>query len=74
MTTADLIRTRLDAIAAAAQTAAEALDGAALDLCPGTLAEILSELEALDVRLDLALDRLASAVDPVGLAAAGRER
>jgi hypothetical protein len=51
-TTADLaapIRARLDAIAGAAQTAAEALDtaageGPALDLPEGTLAGMLAEM------------------------------
>jgi hypothetical protein len=47
------------------QTAAEALDGTALDLPEGTLAGILAELVSLDGRLDLALDRLADALDPV---------
>jgi hypothetical protein len=69
MSAADLvtaIRARLDAIGAAATTAAEALDGAALDLPEGTLAAILAELQTLDGRLDLALDRLADALDPAG--------
>jgi hypothetical protein len=77
MSTADLtaaVRARLDAIACQAQTAAEALDPApagdppALDLPEGVLAAILAELVALDGRLDLALDRLADALDPAGLA------
>jgi hypothetical protein len=76
MSTTDLtaaIRARLDAIAGAAQTAAEALDtaaggAAALDLPEGTLAAILAELVSLDGRLDLTLDRLAEALDPVVLA------
>jgi hypothetical protein len=45
-------------------TAAEALDGVRLDLADGTLAELLLELESLDGRLALVLDRLASAADP----------
>jgi hypothetical protein len=77
MSTADLtaaIRARLDAIGAAA-TAAEAIDGAALDLPEGVLAGILAELVNLDGRLDLALDRLAEALDPVTrMAPAGCER
>jgi hypothetical protein len=43
------------------QAAAEALDGAAFDLPEGILAELVS----LDGRRDLALDRLADALDPV---------
>jgi hypothetical protein len=50
------------------EAAAEALDRAALDLPEGTLAGILAELVSLDGRLDLALDRLAEALDPVGVA------
>jgi hypothetical protein len=61
----DLIRHRLDALGAAATTAAEALDGAALGLPEGTLAAVLAELVSLGGRLDLALDRLADALDPV---------
>jgi hypothetical protein len=60
MTTADHIRRGLDAI-----SAADALDGARLDLCEGTLAQLLCELDALAGRLDLALDRLACAADPM---------
>jgi hypothetical protein len=70
MSTADLItglRDRLNSIGAAAGTAADALDdGAAIDLPEGVLAGILSELVSLDGRLDLALDRLADALDPAG--------
>jgi hypothetical protein len=66
MTTADHIRHR-PAVASAAQTGADALDGAALDLGNGTLAELLLELESLDGRLALVLDRLACAADPVGV-------
>jgi hypothetical protein len=61
------IRARLDSISTAATTAAEALDGAAIDLPEGTLAGILSELVSLDGRLDLALDRLAGAAEPTRL-------
>jgi hypothetical protein len=69
MSTTDLtaaIATRLSSIATAAQTAAEALDGNAIDLPEGVLASILAEQVSLDGRLDLALDRLADALDPVG--------
>jgi hypothetical protein len=47
------------------QAAAEGLDNAALDLPEGVLGAILAELLNLDGRLDLALDRLADALDPV---------
>jgi hypothetical protein len=68
MTYADAIRARLDALAAAAQTGADAFDGAALDLPEATLAAILAELDGLAGRLELALDRLGAGVDPVGAA------
>jgi hypothetical protein len=46
--TLDSLRHRLDTIAAATTTAAEALgDGAALDLPPAVLAELLLEVETL---------------------------
>jgi hypothetical protein len=48
------------------EVASDALDGAAIDLPEGVLAGILSELVNLDGRLDLAVDRLAEALDPVG--------
>jgi hypothetical protein len=67
MTPTDHIRQRLDAIGLAVTTAAEALDGAQLDLCEGTLSQIRVELESLAGRLDLLLDRLASAADPAGV-------
>jgi hypothetical protein len=63
-TTVEAMRDRLDAIGTAATTAAEALDGAALDLPQAALASILAEPVSLDGRLDLALDRLADALDP----------
>src|SRR5262249_45118744 len=69
MTRTDTLRARLDALAAAAQTGADALARAPLDLADGTLAELLVELESLDGRLALVLDRLASTADPVGLMA-----
>jgi hypothetical protein len=67
MTLADALRARLDAISAATGTAAEALDGAAVDLAEGTLDQLLTELLTLSGRLELVLDRLAGAADPVGL-------
>jgi hypothetical protein len=71
--TVEAVRARLASIATAAATAAEALDpdggAAALDLPEGVMAAILAELVSLDGRLDLALDRLAEALDP---AACGR--
>jgi hypothetical protein len=56
-TLTDAIRRRVNDLATAAQTAGDALDGAALDLPEGTLASLLCELEGLAGRLDLALDR-----------------
>jgi hypothetical protein len=67
MTPTDHIRLRLVAIGLATITAAEALDGAPLDLCEGTLSQILVELETVAGRLDLVLDRLAGAADPVSI-------
>jgi hypothetical protein len=58
------LRDRLNSIGAAATTAAEAMDGNAIDLPEGVLASILSELVSLDGRLDLALDRIDVALDP----------
>jgi hypothetical protein len=49
-----------------AATASEVLGGATLTLCERTLAELLPELQSLDGRLALVLDRLAGAADPVG--------
>jgi hypothetical protein len=66
MTLPALIRQRLDALAAAAQTGADALDVAALDLPAGTLAALADELATLEGRLDLVLDRLGAGVDPTG--------
>jgi hypothetical protein len=40
------------------------LDGAALDLPEGSLAQLLAELEGLAGRLDLVLDPLGAWVDP----------
>jgi hypothetical protein len=64
-TTVEAIRSRLDAIASQAQTAADVLaDDPAIDMPQTALAAILAELVSLDGRLDLALDRLADALDP----------
>jgi hypothetical protein len=55
MSTANLaaaIRDRLNSISAAATTAAEALDGNALDLPEGALAGTLAELVSLDGRAE----------------------
>jgi hypothetical protein len=38
-----------------------------MDLAEGTLDQLLTELRTLSGRLDLVLDRLRAAVDPVGL-------
>jgi hypothetical protein len=64
MTTLEAIRHNLDALAAQAQTAGDALDGATVDLADGTLDQLLTELLTLSGRLDLVLDRLSAAVDP----------
>jgi hypothetical protein len=64
MTTLDAIRLQLDTLAAKAQTAGDALDGAAVDLAEGTLDQLLTELLTLSGRLELVLDRLSAAVDP----------
>jgi hypothetical protein len=59
---------RLRAIATAAQTAAEALDGlGALDLDPERQALLLAALDRLALRLDVAAGRLGAGVDPVRL-------
>jgi hypothetical protein len=69
MTTTDTLRHHLDTISASTATAAEALadSGAALDLPPRVLAELLLEVETLAGRLDLVLDSLATAADPAGV-------
>jgi hypothetical protein len=48
------------------QAATEALDRAALNRPEATLAATLADLVNLRGRLDLAQDRLAEALDPVG--------
>jgi hypothetical protein len=63
----DLIRNRLATISVATGMGAEALDGAAVDLAPHVQAELLTELDTLAGRLDLVLDRLASAAGLVGV-------
>jgi hypothetical protein len=63
--TVEAIRCRLDAIGTVATTAADALaDDPAIDMPPTAPAAILAELVSLDRRLDLALDRLAGALEP----------
>jgi hypothetical protein len=64
-TLTDCIRHRLDALACACATGADALEGAALDLPEGTLAQLAHELDGRAGRLGLVLDRLGTAVDPV---------
>jgi hypothetical protein len=64
MTLADAIRRRLDALACAAATGAEALGGAALDLPPEQLAALALELDGLAGRLELVLDKLGAGIDP----------
>jgi hypothetical protein len=69
MSTIDLtaaIRDRLHSIGTAATSAAEALDGNALDLPEGTLAGILAELQNLEGWVELAACTLADALDPIG--------
>jgi hypothetical protein len=60
----DTIRYRLEAIAAVAQTAAEALGGAALDFLPAELERFAVQLESVEARLADITDRLAVGVDP----------
>jgi hypothetical protein len=59
MTTTDAIRQRIDLIGTACTTAADALDGAALDLGEGRLAALFQEIDGLAGRLALVCDRLA---------------
>jgi hypothetical protein len=49
-------------------TAAEALDGAALDLPESTLARLLADVEPLGDGLPLMLHRLAGSLGPAALA------
>jgi hypothetical protein len=67
-TLTDCIRQRLDVLANACATTEEALDSALLDMPEGTLAQLAAELDGLARRLDLVLDRLGAAVDPVRVA------
>lgn len=65
MTLADAIRDRLLALAAQAQTAAEALTAAQrLDLSPEDQAKLLSSLDRLALQLGDVTERLAGGVDP----------
>jgi hypothetical protein len=59
-----LIRHRLQEIATAATTAAEALDGAAVDFLPPELARVLGRLDGVQERLEEACGLLALGVDP----------
>jgi hypothetical protein len=68
MTLTAAIRDRLQAIATAAQTAAEALDGLdALDLDADALEGILFSLAGVCGQLDDVTDRLGAGVDPMQL-------
>jgi hypothetical protein len=58
------IRRKLLEIGAAADTAAGALDGAAVDFLEPELARHLASLEALATRLEDICSRLAAGVDP----------
>lgn len=65
MTLADAIRDRLLALAAQAQTAAEALAAVErLDLSPEEQAGLLSSLDRLALQLGDVAERLAGGVDP----------
>jgi hypothetical protein len=68
MSSIGALRLQLESLAASAQTGADALaDAGALDLGDGTLEQMVAELQTLDGRLALLLDRLATAADPVGV-------
>jgi hypothetical protein len=55
------------ALTAQAQTASDALGSAAMDLAEGTQDQLLTELRTQSGRLELVLDSLSTAVDPVGV-------
>jgi hypothetical protein len=63
MSALNAIRDHLLFIAAVAQTAAEALDGAALDFPPPELERFSQQLGAVEERLEDVIDRLAVGVD-----------
>jgi hypothetical protein len=62
--TLDAIRSRLLAIAGDATTAAQALDGAAVDFLEPELPRLLMALDAVGERLAELLERLAVGVHP----------
>jgi hypothetical protein len=62
--TLDAIRARLLVIAADATTAAEALNGAAVDYLPAELPRLQMALDAVSERLAELLERLAVGIDP----------
>jgi hypothetical protein len=59
-----LIRHRLQEIATAATTAAEALDGAAVDYLDPEVLRLLWQLDHIEARLAKVCDRLSAGVDP----------
>jgi hypothetical protein len=78
MNTVADIKARLQEIAAAATTAAEALDAGRVDFLPPELARVLGRLDAVAERLEAACGLLALGVDPQALCGpentvAGRE-
>jgi hypothetical protein len=68
MSALDTIRQRLHTIAAVAQTAAEALDGAAVDFLSPELDRFARQIESVETRLEDITDRLSAGVDPQGVA------
>jgi hypothetical protein len=60
----DTTRHRLPAIATQAQTAAEALDGAALDFPPPEMDRFALQLDSIGSRLEGVCERLSVGVDP----------
>jgi hypothetical protein len=67
----DAVRHRLLAMADCAQTAAEALGGAALDFHPSELERFVRQLDAVAGRLEDVCERLAVGVDPQGASRPG---
>ncbi len=60
----DAVRQRLQEISTTAATAAEALDGAAVDFLDGELSRLLGRLDELAGRLCDVCEHLAAGVDP----------